>query len=910
MSKKRLFVIDAMALAFRSFHAILRPLSNPEGMPTQALYGSLMFLMKLIEEERPDYLVIATDSKGKTFRHDIFPEYKANRSEMPEDLAVQIPHLYKLFENLGCKVIKETGVEADDLIGSLCDQMANDDLHCYIVSGDKDFMQLVNNNVSLYQPKKGGVHLLVNEKEVFDKFGCRPDQVIDVLALIGDKADNVPGVPGIGEKGAANLIQKFGSLDGIYERVDEVTAKRQHNGLTQNKDLAYLSKELVIIKKDCVIPYSLEDMSCTPQDATGNEQLLDFCKTMGFRTLTKRVEENLSKAGTDEAISDRDNIYSANISYSTLKTRQGIQNFIQNMGQHAQFCFDTETTGLDKINDKPIGMSLSVAEYQACYIPLIEEHLEDIKPQEVIELVKPVFVSDKLKIAHNAKFDIQMLANLGIQVSGPIADTMLSAWIITPDQRSYSLDDSCLKFLNYEKIKTETLLDDKGSIVHADINSLAEYACEDADLTLRLYNYLNKKVKEMGLDSAYTKIDAPLVPVLAKMEQDGIFIDKKMLEDFSIELGEKADTLKKSIYEIAGEEFNINSPKQLQVILFENLKIHEELGIKNIKKTKSGFSTDVSVLEKLSAHPLPKAILEYRTVAKLKSTYVDTLPQLIKEDTGRIHTSFHQTGTATGRLSSSKPNLQNIPIRTPLGRNIRKAFCASSESNEIISADYSQVELRLLAELSGDENLKTAFIENKDIHTSTASKIFNISESEVNSDQRSQAKAINFGIIYGMGPQRLARETGVKTKEAKDFIEKYFASYPKIKNYIDSSIEFAREHEYSKTLSGRKRPLRDINVATGLQLSNLQNMAVNSPVQGTASDLIKLAMIDIQAKIPLSGLRLKMLVQVHDELIFECHKDDVEKSKILIKESMENAMKLSVPLKVEIESGKDWLEAH
>ena len=576
MSKKRLFVIDAMALAFRSFHAILRPLSNPDGMPTQALYGSLMFLMKLIEEERPDYLVIATDSKGNTFRHDIFPEYKANRSAMPEDLAVQIPHLYRLFENLGCKVIKETGVEADDLIGSLTEQLANDELHCYIVSGDKDFMQLVNDNVSLYQPKKGGVHLLVDEKGVNEKFGCRPDQVIDVLALIGDKADNVPGVPGIGEKGAANLIQKFGSLDGIYERVEEVTAKRQYNGLTQNKELAYLSKELVIIKKDCVLPFSLEEMACNPQSATGNEKLLDFCKEMGFRTLTKRVEDNLNTSD-EEVFSDKENIYSANISYTALTSEEALSNYLAKVETASEFCFDTETTGLDKVSDHPIGVSLSIKEHEAVYIPLVDEHLKGTTKDKFIELLKPIFKTDKTKIAHNAKFDIQMLANIGVEVAGPISDTMVASWILTPDQRGYGLDASCLKFLNYEKIKTETLLDDSGSIVHAPLSELTEYACEDADLTLRLHKHLKPLVKEQQLENPFMSVDMPLVPVLSKMEQDGIYIDAELLKNFSEELGSKAKELQEKIYGIAGEEFNINSPKQLQVILYEKLKFTKNL---------------------------------------------------------------------------------------------------------------------------------------------------------------------------------------------------------------------------------------------------------------------------------------------------------------------------------------------
>ena len=915
MSKKRLFVVDAMALAFRSFHAIQRPLNTSTGLPTQAVYGSLMFLMNLIEKEKPDYLVIATDSKEKTFRHTMYPEYKANRSDMPEDLAMQLPHLFKAFAALGCKLLKEPGLEADDLIGSLAHRCKDDGVECYIVSGDKDFMQLIDKSTFLYSPKKGGEVLLVDELGVEKKFGVRPDQVIDVLALMGDSADNVPGVAGIGEKGAAKLIQAYGDLDGIYENIERITAKRQRTGLETCKDSAYLSKDLVSIKLDAEIPFSLEEMVCDHETAVANEELFNLTQELELRTLHKRVGDrmNLLLSKSEESLVDdvpvEDKPTLDDCDYRLINSEEAFKAFLEALKKQDVFCFDTETTGLDISKDIPIGASFSWKEEEAFYLPMNQDSSLDLA--FVKQSLQEVFADpSKMKVGHNLKFDIQMLKNAGIIVRGPLADTMIASHLIDASARTHKLDACCERYLNHKKIPTSDLLGKTGTMVDVPVDKLCTYACEDADFTFRLYLMFKPLIKEKALEDIFHDLEMPLIPIIAKMEQEGVYIDAKNLQKQSVALGQRKDELQTQIYEIAGEEFNIQSPKQLQHILFEKLAIHEELGIKRLKKTKSGYSTDVSVLEKLSEHPLPKALLEFRTVSKLKSTYVDSLPKMISDSSKRLHASFHQTGTATGRLSSSEPNLQNIPIKTSLGQKVREAFRAQDESYVIVAADYSQIELRVLASLSGDESLKAAFIEGQDIHTTTASKIFSVPMDEVSHEQRTHAKAINFGIIYGMGPQRLARETGVSTKDAKSFIEKYFEQYPKIKTYIDEAIDYAKKNEHTTTLLGRRRPLPEINNAERLALANAQNIAVNSPVQGTAADLIKLAMIKVQNRLDDLSLNAKMLMQVHDELVFECPKSELDEVQSIIRESMEQAMDIGVPLKVAIGLGTNWLEAH
>ena len=915
----RMFLIDAMAMAFRNFHAFgARPLTTSKGLPTSAVYGCAIQLLKLIEDERPDYLVVATDTKEPTFRHEMYKEYKANRSEMPQDLAAQIPFLFRLFRAFGCHLLGQPGVEADDIIGTLVQRFGKNGVHCYIVSGDKDFLQLVNEGTSLYTPQKGEKAKIIGPSGVIEKFGCRADQVIDILALMGDSADNVPGVHGIGEKGAAVLIQKFGSLDGIYANLDDISNKRQREALVQNKEMAYLSQKLVTIATDVSIDLTLDDLRFTDQHMANPDELLNLFEELEFRSLHQKMLEAVrASQGTTEvtaAIEDEtSNRHKQDENYRTIQTSADLDWLCEKIKAAEMFAFDTETTGLSVVDDKPIGMSFAFSPGEACYLPLLREHLTEISPSDILERITPLLAtSPAAKVGHNLKFDIQMIGNLGLTLAGPLRDTMLAAWLLDAAGREHGLDACCLRYLNYRKIPTSELMGPKGQtpMAAAPLDKLSRYACEDADLTLRLYHVLHPKLQEQNLTDLYVNCESPLIQVLAGMERRGIYIDAEVLHHISTEMAVDIKELEGKIYEAAGEEFNINSTKQLQTIMFEKLKIHELLGIKRLKKTQSGFSTDVSVLEKLEAHPLPKALLTYRMIAKLKNTYVDTLPQLINPVTTRVHTSFHQTGTATGRLSSSDPNLQNIPIRTPRGMQIRKAFRSPHSDWVLISADYSQIELRILAHLSGDEALSEAFRKGLDIHTDTAARIFGVPMDQVSKDMRSQAKAINFGIIYGMGPQRLARETNVSFDEARRFIDRYFETFPRIGNYLDSSLESARKLGYSETLLGRRRLIPELKSKEPQILANAENIAVNSPVQGSAADLIKLAMIRVDRSLRGSDSQAAMLLQVHDELVFECPRSKSKEVAALIKSDMEHAVELTVPLVAEAGIGETWLDAH
>ena len=935
---KKLFIIDAMAMAFRNFHAFgQRPLMTSSGIHTSAVFGSALFMTKLLEDEKPDMVIVATDSKEKTFRHDIYPAYKANRTEMPADLADQLPYFFELFAAMGIPVLRQPGMEADDLIGSICRKFADPDTHCYIVSGDKDFMQLVNDRVSIYAPKKNEPALIVSYDGVREKFGCKPDQVIDVLALIGDTSDNVPGVHGIGDKGAAKLIGDFHTLEGIYANIDEIKNNKLKNALTADKDNAFLSRTLVTIKIDIPLDVSSEEMKLNP-DALANEKLLDLFTRMEFRGLTNKIKDKLlapsqasqsedtqSLTPLDRAIalesaasqspeSSESSAAKLGTSYIIANSPELVMRLAQELRDAMVFSFDTETTGLDRISDVPIGISISTKSGSGWYVPLLPKHLTSwTTPEFIKEQLAPAFAdSNKLKIAHNLKFDLQMFRNAGIRIKGPFGDTMLASYVLNPLSKEHGLDFCAMESLQFKKIPTTALMGPKYETPMADVplETLSIYACEDADIVFRLNERYTELLRECGLTSVYEKIEIPLVPVLASMEQAGVYIDADALSEISMKLDKRAKELEQVVYAEAGETFNINSPKQLQVILFEKLALHQKLGLTRIKKTKTGFSTDVSVLESMDEHPLPRAILEFRTVTKLKNTYVDALPQLMNPKSGRIHTNFHQTGTSTGRLSSSDPNLQNIPIRKEAGREIRKAFTASAPDRLIISADYSQIELRLLAHIADDEGLKSAFASGQDIHTATACRIFGVTADQVTPDLRSNAKAINFGIIYGMGPQRLARDTGVSMSEAKTFIEKYFDGFPRIRAYIESAKAKARDTGYSVTMTGRRRPIPEIHSKDRGVMINGENMAVNSPIQGSAADLVKLAMIETQQRLEASGLDAQMLLQVHDELVFECHDSDKHAVMTLVKDAMEHAMTLSVPLKVEIGAGKNWLEAH
>lgn len=925
MTVKKLFLIDAMAMAFRSYHAMgARPLTTSKGLPTSAVYGSLTILMKIMEEEKPDFVVIACDSREQTFRHEMFTDYKAHRDEFPEELSVQMPSFFRLFEALGLRVLKIPGFEADDIIGSLVSQLSSPELHCYIVSGDKDFMQLIDGNVSIYSPQKGGAVKILDQFAVFEKFGCKPEQVVDVLALMGDTSDNVPGVRGIGEKGAIKLIQDFHSLDQLYARLDDIANNRQREALRGHKEDAYLSRELVTIKKDIDLGIQLADMACQWQEALRNANMRKFLEEMEFRSILKRIDDSigfklerktvktaanpvqktlaelLTKYGSD----------SQNRHYLLVNTRELFFKFLSDLREVHEFSLDTETTGLDILHDKPIGLSFGIGGGRAFYVPLLAQHLLDIDADEILEKLRPILLDPhKNKIIHNIKFDLQMLKNIKVAVAGPLADTMLASFLLD-STGVHSLDAMSLRLLNVIKIPTTELMGPKKDIpmVKVDLDVLSYYACEDADCCFRIHQLLLPKLQEKGMEKLYQEIEMPLAQILADMEQKGIYVNVDTLRAISEHLKQRLGELETEIFKLAGEEFNLNSPKQLQVILFEKLKVHEELGVKKIKKTKSGLSTDVSVLETLAAHPVVGFLLEYRTLSKLKSTYTDTLPEVIDKDSGRIHTTFHQTGTATGRLSSSNPNLQNIPIRSDIGQKIRTAFEGQND-RVLLSADYSQIELRLLAHITGDKNLRAAFLSGKDVHSATAAMVFGKEPDEVSSEERSQAKAVNYGVAYGMGPHRFAETTGLSIQTAKAFIAKYFETFPRIREYIDEAVAFALSHGYSQTLLGRRRII-DISQQSGMAWANSKNIAVNAPIQGTAADLIKLAMIRIDREIKQHGLNARMLLQIHDELVFECDRSELLTLQAIVKEGMEKAMDLDVPLTAEMGYGKNWYEAH
>jgi DNA polymerase-1 len=919
-----------MAMAFRSYHAFgARPLTTSSGLPVSAVFGSAIFLLKLIEDERPDYLVIASDSREPTFRHQLYDKYKANRTEMPDDLAIQLPYLFELFEKLKIPMIRVPGMEADDLIGSIVTQFDSPDMHSYIVSGDKDFMQLITPRIQLYSPKKGGEVQIVDEKAVYEKFGCTPSQVIDILALIGDSSDNVPGVPGIGEKGAAKLIHQFGSLTNIYAHLDDISNQRQRESLKNNRDLAELSRKLVTIDCCVKLPFQLQDFHYEWRRALSNSELLEFVQRLEFTSLEKRLMKyadqtsappfSLTAQTMQAAKAPSDELPAVVVQTplgppgTCVRDPHKLAEVATRLKEAKFFAFDTETTGLDFVADVPIGLSLAFPDHANVYIPFHGYHGQEIADEHLTQFLTKDFCQAKgEKIAHNLKFDFQMLRNLGIDIGGALNDTMICSYLLDPISKSHGLDHCTQKHLNFTKIKTSDLIGKDASRSMRDVPAelITTYACEDALATIRLYECFMPRIREYGLESVLHEVEMPLVPVLARMEQTGVYVDSDILHEISLDLDTRVKEQERLIYQIAGKTFNINSTKQLQSIIFEDLKIHEQLGVKRIKKTKNGFSTDSSVLEALSEHPLANAILAFRTVSKLKNTYVDTLPQLIHPKTNRIHTSYHQTGTATGRLSSSDPNLQNIPIRSDVGKQIRRAFRASSPENCILSADYSQIELRLLADLANEPALIQAFDAGEDIHRATAAKIFGVAPEKVDPILRSRAKAINFGIIYGMGSQRLARETGVTVAEAKDFIERYFAGFPGIGRYIDQSIEFAKTYGYSRTILGRRRPIPELQSENQGERAMAENIAVNSPVQGSAADLIKKAMVAIDHEFSTRQLKARMLLQVHDELVFECPNEELAQVKHLVREQMENALSLKARLQVDMGSGKDWLEAH
>ena len=900
LNKKRLFLIDGYAMLYRSHFALIRnPLINSKGMHTSALFGFINQVFKLIRKEKPDFLMAAFDSPKKTFRHERYPEYKATREKMPEEMREQLPYLWKLLKAMKIPTLEQPGFEADDIIGTLAVRANEKNLDTFIVSGDKDFMQLVNDNIFLYSPSGRQSEIKIYDKSgVKDKWGVPPEMIIDLLGLMGDSSDNVPGVMGVGEKTAVKLLKEYGTLENALDHADEVKNKRAREGLQSGREKALLSQELVTIDTNMNIDSNFEEMATDGFDVNELEELFH---ELEFQALINQIKSFKSEVPSQNEESEKD--------YKTLLDLIDIQKFANSIKEGKWLSFDLETTSLDPMSCDIVGFSFATKKNQAIYIPILykekEANLFDDHLNLVLNILRPVFENSKIpKTGQNIKFDALILRNHGLNVFGLKFDTLLAAHLINPDSRSLKLENLSFEHLNYRMLPIEDLIG-KGrnqiSMSEVELEKISFYASEDADIALQLTHIFDKKLKKQNLDKFFNEIEMPLLPVLLELEYNGMYVDSKMLSIMSDNLGNNIENLISNITKEAGTEFNINSTQQLANILFDII------GLPEIKKR----STAEEVLTRLkNEHPLPSLILEYRKLNKLKNTYIDALPTLINLKTKRIHSTFSQTVTSTGRLSSRNPNFQNIPIRTDLGREIRKAFKSENKDWIIFSADYSQIELRIMAHLSQDKTLLDAFNKGEDIHTRTAADVFNVDIDEVIPEMRRTAKIVNFGLLYGAGPFRMSQELGIPQKEAKSIIESYFERYSGIKDYIDSVIEYARANKYVKTILGRRRQVWDIDSNNHLHKEAAKRMAINMPIQGTNAEMIKIAMIDIQKELELKNMKSKMLLQIHDELVFEVPLEELNNLQNIVTNKMENSLPLSVPIVVDCGNGESWYEAH
>jgi DNA polymerase-1 len=897
MSEAReLYLIDGSALAYKSYFAFARnPLTNSKGENTSAVFGFTRSLLKILDEQKPTYLAVVFDRPEPTFRHRDFAEYKIQRAPMPPEMAAQLPRIKEVVEALRVAIVEVPGFEADDVIATLARRAAEQGFSVTIVSGDKDLAQLVNERIRLYNPRKGGEESeILDASAVREKLGVPPEKIPDLLALAGDSVDNIPGVKGIGPKTAEKLLQQFGSLEAIYENLEAVQPERIRALLREQEAEARLSKRLATVATDVPIELKLEDVRVGDPDRA---RLVELFRELEFHSLLERF------VPSSAASEDHD--------YRILRTRAELERLVEELRQAGTFALDLETTSLDPLRARIVGFSFAWRWGAACYLPLRGPSGSRIEltEEEVLAKLRPVLEDPSLrKVGQNMKYDLLVLRRSGIELRGMYFDTMVAAYLLNPSERQHNLDSLSLEYLNYKKIPTSSLIGKRGkeqlSMDQVAVEMVGEYACEDADITWRLYRTLEPKLREAGLEKLFHEVEMPLVEVLADMEYTGVKLDLEYLREMSRQLESDLRALEERIYAVAGERFNINSPQQLGRVLFERLKLPAR------RRTKTGYSTDVRVLEELAGqHELPRLLLEYRQLAKLKSTYVDALPQMVNPRTGRVHTSYNQTITATGRLSSSEPNLQNIPIRTEIGRQIRRAFIPSSEDHVLLDADYSQIELRIMAHLSGDRRLRESFERDEDVHTRTAALIFGLEPEEVTPEHRRRAKEVNFGILYGMGPYGLAQRLGISPEEAQRFITGYFATYPKVHDFILETIQRARRHRFVTTLLNRRRYLPDILSENVRVREFAERTAINTPIQGTAADLIKVAMVRIWRELRKRGLKTKMILQVHDELVFDVPKEELEEVKELVRTEMESAIHLDVPVKVEIGVGRNWLEA-
>ena len=918
----KLFLIDAYALIYRSYYAFLRnPRINSKGLNTSAIMGFCNTLNEVLTKESPTHIGVAFDH-GKTFRHDAFPEYKAQREETPEDIKLSVPLIKQILEAMHIPILQVDGFEADDIIGTVATRFGSDGIETFMLTPDKDYGQLIGPNVFMYRPRHGGGYEIIGEKEVGDKYGIpTPAQVIDLLALMGDTADNFPGCPGVGEKTAAKLINQFGSIDNMLQHTNEIKGKLREKVENAVEDIK-MSKFLATIRTDVPMQLDLDELKVEQPDEA---KLRTIFEELEFRTLiNKFLNKGEVKSKTDNNQLDLFAENTANESsepkfakYESIKTTQHEYQLVENEGELSQLCdffitkefisIDTETTSTDAISAELVGLSFSAEESKAFYVPVPANYEEALK---VVQIFKPLYESDKImKIGQNIKYDYEVLTRYGVTIQGKMFDTMIAHYLIQPELH-HNMDYLAETLLGYQTIHIEELLGPKGkkqkNMRDVSPTDIYEYAAEDADITLRLKNVLEPRLKELGVEELFWNIEMPLVRVLADMELNGVCLDTEALQDTSKIFNERMREYEQEIYKEAGEEFNISSPKQVGDILFGKLQIMDKP-----KKTKTGqYVTSEEVLQSLeNKSPIVRNILNYRGMKKLLSTYIDALPKLINPRTGHIHTSFNQALTATGRLSSSDPNLQNIPVRTDDGKEIRKCFIPE-EGCLFFSADYSQIELRIMAHLSEDENMMEAFREGHDIHRATAAKIWHEDIDKVTDAQRKKAKQANFGIIYGITTYGLAQRMDISNAEAKDLIQDYFRTFPKVQAYMEHAKEVARAKGYAETLFHRRRYLADINSRNATVRGFAERNAINAPIQGTEADIIKVAMVRIWERFKKEGIRSKMILQVHDELNFSVYPEEREQVERIVIEEMQNAYPLNVPLIADAGWGKNWLEAH
>jgi DNA polymerase-1 len=948
--QKRLFLLDAYALIFRGYFAFIKnPRINSKGMDTSAIMGFMNSLMDVIKRDKPDHLAVAFDKGGSDYRYEMYQEYKAHRDETPDAIKIAVPYIQELLRAMHIPIIEVAGFEADDLIGTIAKQAEKENFKVFMVTPDKDFAQLVSENIFMYKPARMGNGIEIwGVPEVLARFEIeRPEQVIDFLGMMGDAADNIPGLPGVGEVTAKKFLKEFGSMENLLANTDKLKGAMKDK-IEANKDKGILSKKLATILLDCPVTFNEKDYELEKPDvektdilfeelefrqmksqfdklynSNPNDNPTDNSELVNKKAPTKKTNDEqfdlfgfydesdsasspspLGKVGMGLATLD-----STEHNYQIIQGDLGVKLLLQNLEKQSSVCFDTETTGIDAMNAELVGISFAYEKGKAFYVPFPENKEEAIA---LAAKFKTFFSNENIeKVGQNIKYDLKILSNYDIEIKGKLFDTMLAHYLINPDMK-HNMNILAETYLKYSPQSIEDLIGKKGkgqkSMRDIPLEQVKEYAAEDADVTWQLMQNFSPILDKAETKILFDTIETPLIPVLAAMELEGINLDVPFLKAMSVEMATESKALELKIYETAGSTFNLASPKQLGEVLFEKMKI----GGAKQKKTKTGqYATGEEVLSYLAKdHEIVRDILEWRQMVKLQSTYIDALPNQVDSKTGRVHTDYMQAVAATGRLSSNNPNLQNIPIRSVRGQQIRKAFIARDENYSLLSADYSQIELRIIAALSGEDNMIAAFQNNLDIHKATAAKVFNVPLEEVTKEQRSNAKTVNFGIIYGVSAFGLSNQTDLSRKEAAELIEAYYATYPKLKAYMSNQVDFARENGYVQTVLGRRRYLKDINSPNMMVKSGAERNAVNAPIQGSAADIIKIAMINIHKKLRTENWKSKMLLQVHDELVFDVHHSEIETIKPMIKHEMENAFKMDVPLEVEMGVGKNWFEAH